>query len=221
MKPFAHIKGVLFDLDGTLADTAPDLGGALNDLLTRYDRPTLPLKDLRSLCSMGARGMIQRGFNLTPQDPYFEELRDEYLECYAERLVKDTVLFEGVTELIDALEAKRLRWGIVTNKFERFAKPLVAMIPTLAKTQVLVGGDTYDKPKPFPDPLIGAAQTLQLAPEELIYVGDDERDMVAAKAAGMSGIVARYGYLGNGNPPDAWPAQHHILTPLELLNLIP
>jgi len=214
------IQGVLFDLDGTLADTAPDLGGALNDLLSRYDRAPLPHSVLRPLASSGARGMILQGFGVTPSDPYFEELRDEYLECYAARLVRDSVLFPGVEELLASLDRHGLPWGIVTNKFTRYAEPLIALMPPLDRTACLVCGDTYERPKPYPDPLIGAAEMLNLPPARLLYVGDDERDMVAAEAAGMRGVVARYGYLGNGAPPEQWPAQHHIDHPVELINLI-
>lgn len=213
------IQGVLFDLDGTLADTAPDLGGALNDLLSRYDRPALPHDLLRPLASSGARGMILQGFGLTPSDPYFEELRDEYLECYAARLVRDSVLFPGVIELLASLDQMGLPWGIVTNKFSRFAEPLVALMPPLDRAACLVCGDTYERPKPYPDPLLGAADLLKLPAASLLYVGDDERDMVAAEAAGMRGVVARYGYLGNGAPPEDWPAVHHIEEPQGLLHL--
>jgi phosphoglycolate phosphatase len=214
------IQGVLFDLDGTLADTAPDLGGALNDLLSRYDKAPLPQPMLRPLASSGARGMILQGFGLTPSDPYFEELRDEYLECYAARLVRDSVLFPGVENLLDSLERMGLPWGIVTNKFKRFAEPLVALMPPLDRAACLVCGDTYARPKPYPDPLIGAAELIHLPVAHLLYVGDDERDMVAAEAAGMKGVVARYGYLGNGAPPEAWPAHHHIDDPEGLLSIL-
>jgi N-acetyl-D-muramate 6-phosphate phosphatase len=214
------IRGILFDLDGTLADTAPDLGGALNDLLSRYGRDPMPHEVLRPLASSGARGMVLQGFGLTPADPYFEELRDEYLECYAARLVRDSVLFPGVEQLLASLDNLGLPWGIVTNKFTRFAEPLIAQMPPLNRTACLVCGDTYERPKPFPDPLIGAATLLNLPAASLLYVGDDERDMVAAQAAGMHGVVARYGYLGNGAPPEDWPAQHHIDAPGDLLSLI-
>jgi len=214
------IQGILFDLDGTLADTAPDLGGALNDLLSRYDRPALPLDLLRPLASSGARGMILQGFGLTPADPYFEELRDEYLECYAARLCQDSILFPGVEVLLSSIEGLSLPWGIVTNKFTRFAEPLVALMPPLDRAACLVCGDTYARPKPYPDPLIGAADKLGLPAGNLLYVGDDERDMQAAEAAGMKGVVARYGYLGNGAPPEEWPAAHHIDHPTELLHLL-
>ena len=165
--------------------------------------------------------MILQGFGVTPSDPYFEELRDEYLECYAARLVRESVLFPGVKGLLASLDSLGLPWGIVTNKFTRYAEPLVALMPPLDRTACLICGDTYERPKPYPDPLIGAAEQLKLSPSAILYVGDDERDMVAAEAAGMKGVVASYGYLGNGAPPEEWPAKHYIAHPEELLNLLP
>ena len=214
-----RLRGVLFDLDGTLADTAPDLGGALNDLLDRYGRATLPIERVRAVASSGARGMLGQGFGITPADPYYEELREEYYQLYESRLCRDTRLFDGVEALLAALGERAIPWGIVTNKVERFAIPLVAQIPALAAARCLVCGDTYQRPKPYPDPLLGAAGQLALPPADLAYVGDDERDMQAARAAGMPGIVALYGYLGVEAPPEQWPADHRIASPEALLAL--
>jgi phosphoglycolate phosphatase len=215
-----QIRGVLFDLDGTLADTAPDLGGALNDLLDKYDRAHVPLERLRPRASSGARGMLAEGFGIGPADPFYEELREEYYQAYEARLCRDTVLFDGVAAMIAALEARAMPWGIVTNKVARFAQPLIAQLAPLNRANCLVCGDTYDRPKPYPDPLLGAAGQLGLAPQNLIYVGDDERDMQAAVAAGMGGVVARYGYLGIEAPPGDWPAHHHIDHPAGVLDLL-
>ena len=164
--------------------------------------------------------MIEEGFGIGPADPFFEELRDEYYAIYQDRLTRDSVLFDGVVELIAALQQAAIPWGIVTNKFARFAEPLVAQMPPLDSAGCLVCGDTFARPKPYPDPLLGAAERLAIAPAELLYVGDDERDMQAAVAAGMAGVVAAYGYLGNGLPPEQWPAAHHIAHPTELLALV-
>ena len=218
--PARTVRGVLFDLDGTLADTAPDLGGALNDLLERYGRPTLPLARLRPCASSGARGLLAEGFGITPSDAYYDELREEYYAHYATRLCRDTRLFDGVEQMLDDLDACAIRWGIVTNKFARFAEPLVAQLAPLYRAGCLVCGDTYERPKPYPDPLLGAAGQLDLPPAAVVYVGDDERDMQAAVAAGMTGIIARYGYLGNGPPPEQWPAEHQIARPADLLALL-
>ena len=220
LPPRAPILGVLFDLDGTLADTAPDLGGALNDLLDKYGRDPVPIERLRPRASSGARGMLGEGFGIGPADPFYEELREEYYQIYESRLCRDTVLFEGVENLIAELELRQVPWGIVTNKVARFARPLVAQLAPLSRAQCLVCGDTFDRPKPYPDPLVGAAQMLGLAPAQLLYVGDDERDMQAAQAAGMGGVVARYGYLGIEAPPEDWPADHHIDHPGEVLPLL-
>ena len=218
-QPLARPDGVLFDLDGTLADTAPDLGGALNDLLDRYGRTPVPIERLRPRASSGARGMLGEGFGITPADPYYEELREEYYQIYEQRLCRESRLFDGVAALIEDLEQRSIPWGIVTNKVERFAIPLVAQMAPLDRAHCLVCGDSYDRPKPYPDPLIGAASRLELAPARLVYVGDDERDMQAARAAGMGAVVARYGYLGVEAPPEDWPADHHIETPGALLRL--
>ena len=215
------VRGVLVDLDGTLADTAPDLGGALNDLLARYGREAVPMERLRRRASSGARGLLEEGFNLTPADPYYEELREEYYQLYESRLCRDTVLFDGVAAMVADLESRALPWGIVTNKVARFARPLVAQLGPLKGAACLVCGDSYDRPKPYPDPLLGAAQELGLDPADLLYVGDDERDMHAARAAGMGAVVANYGYLGNGAPPEQWPADHRIDSPAAILDLLP
>ncbi|MDE1982922.1 MAG: HAD-IA family hydrolase [Betaproteobacteria bacterium] len=211
------IRGILFDLDGTLADSAPDLGWALNTLLDRYGRPPVALDRLRRRASQGARGLLEEGFGVRPEDPFFEELRDEFLTLYRDNLSRRTVLFEGVPELLASLDARGLPWGIVTNKLARFTGPLVEALGLAQRAACVVSGDSYARPKPYPDPLLGAAGELALAPAELLFVGDDERDMVAAQAAGMDGIVARYGYLGEGTPPETWHARGWIDHPRELM----
>ncbi len=214
------ILGVLFDLDGTLADTAPDLAWALNTLRLRYDRPALPLSALRPLASHGARGLLKAGFDLSASDPYYEELRDEFLALYREHLCVDTRVFDGVHELLGALDQRRISWGIVTNKPARFTVPLVQQLG-LERAGCIVSGDTYARPKPYPDPLNGAAHELKLPIRSLLYLGDDARDMQAAQAAGAKGIIARYGYLGDELAPEEWPAEGMITHPLELLSFLP
>ncbi len=221
LKASAPTLGVLFDLDGTLADTAPDLAWALNTLRLRYDRPALPLGTLRPLASHGARGLLKAGFDLSPSDPYYEELRDEFLALYHDHLCVDTRLFDGVLELLGVLDTRKIPWGIVTNKLTRFTVPLVRLLGLDERAGCVVSGDTYARPKPYPDPLIGAAKELKLPVPALLYVGDDARDMQAAQAAGAQGIVARYGYLGEGPAPEQWPARGMIASPLELLSFLP
>jgi 2-phosphoglycolate phosphatase len=215
------IHGILFDLDGTLADTAPDLGHALNTLLARYGRDPVPLERIRPRASQGARGLIDEGFGAKPGDPFFEELRDEFLELYLQNLCRETVLFAGVSDLLDSLDLRGIAWGIVTNKLARYTDPLVTLLGLSERASCIVSGDTYAKPKPFPDPLLGAAREMELSPEALVYVGDDERDVQAAQAAGMDGIIACYGYLGNsGRPPEEWHARGMIAQPMDLLGYL-
>ena len=158
------IQGILFDLDGTLADTAPDLGYALNTLLLRYGRDPVTLERIRPRASQGARGLLDVGFGVQPGDPYFEELRDEFLQLYRDNLCRHTVLFEGIPQLLSTLEARGLPWGIVTNKLARFTDPLVAQLGLAERAACVVSGDTYAKPKPYPDPLLGAAREMELTP---------------------------------------------------------
>jgi phosphoglycolate phosphatase len=212
------IRAVLFDLDGTLADTAPDLGGALNRLLTELGRPTLPLEASRPLTSSGARGMLKAGLGLTPDHAEYEGLRLRFLELYEANLCRDTQLFDGIPELLDALESRSLPWGIVTNKAERFTLPLLRALQLDGRTACVVGGDTAPRPKPHPDPLLHAAARLGLPTAACLYVGDDLRDVQAARAAGMPVLAAAYGYLGEDADPTLWQADAVIAHPLEVLN---
>ena len=211
------IRAVLFDFDGTLADTAPDLAYAVNQLLGRYAREPLPLDVLRPRASQGARGLLAAAFDVKPGDPYYEELRDQFLELYETHLCRETRLFPGMAELLDALEARETPWGIVTNKLKRYTDPIVRGLDLQRRAAVVVSGDSYARPKPYPDPLIGAANELALPPEEIVYIGDDERDMRAGLAAGMQVVAARYGYLGCDLPPEQWNAHAIIDSPGELI----
>ena len=215
------VKAVLFDLDGTLVDTAPDLGGALNLLLRRYDKPELPLSRSRPLVSMGARGMLEIGFGLTPIHAEYEAMKTEYLALYEANLCRDTRLFDGMQNLLTTLEQRAIPWGIVTNKHSRFTLPLLAALNLDRRTQCIISGDSVAQPKPHPGGLLAAADVLSVTPStDIVYVGDDERDIQAALAAKMTPVVARYGYLGNGNPPTKWGAKLYIDYPLELLQTL-
>ena len=214
------VEGVLFDLDGTVADTAPDLAHALNLLRAERGLAPVPVSTLRSHVSHGARGMLEAGLDLRPGDADFIELRDRFLQLYEDNLVRDSCLFEGMAALLDALEARGLAWGIVTNKAERFAVPLIAGLGLSGRTGCLVGGDTTGKAKPHPDPLLEGAQRIGIDPARCLYVGDDRRDVEAAVAATMTPVVALYGYL-HGADPQAWGAQWMIDAPLDLLNGLP
>lgn len=210
-------RAVLFDLDGTFADTAPDLGYALNTLLETHGKPGLPLEQVRMVASSGARGMLGVGFGVAPGDPGYDALAAEFLDLYERNLCRCTGLFPGIGALLDAIEARGLAWGIVTNKAERFTLPLIRLLGLEPRAGCVVCGDTTAHRKPHPGPLLAAAERLGIEPAACIYLGDDERDMVAGRAAGMRVAVAEYGYMGLGNPPELWPADFRIREPLELL----
>ncbi|MGQ9659807.1 MAG: HAD family hydrolase [Thermochromatium sp.] len=208
---------VLFDLDGTFADTAPDMAAALDTLRCRHGRPPLPFSQVRPYASHGAPGLLKIGFGLTPGDPDYEPLHHEYLRIYESALVARTVPFPGMVELVDALDARGLPWGIVTNKATALAKPLLAQLGFLDRLACLVCGDTTPRPKPHPDPLLYACDLVGIAPERGWYVGDAERDIQAGLAAGMGTLAALFGYLGPDDDPHTWGAHGMIEHPLQLL----
>jgi len=212
-------KAVLFDLDGTLADTAPDLGGAVNVLRARRGLEPLPIDLLRPVASAGARGMLAVGLGKSPADADYEALRDEFLAEYESGLDRATRLFDGVRALLDELAARRVPWGIVTNKAMRFTAPVVASL-SLGDAAVVIAGDTTPHPKPHPAPLLAACERLGIAPAQAIYVGDDLRDVQAARAAGMPSVAAAYGYLGEDGDVAEWGADALIDAPIALLELL-
>ena len=211
------IEAVLFDLDGTLADTAPDLGYALNQQRIARGLSTIPLELIRTEASAGARGLLGLGFNISPSDSDYPDMREEFLDLYAARLCHDTQLFPGVSELLDQLDIRKLPWGIVTNKPARFAKPLIHLLGLSQRAACLISGGDTTHSKPHPEPLLTASHALAIAPDTCIYLGDDMRDVEASLAAGMEPVIARYGYLGNGHPPESWGARYLIDHPRELL----
>lgn len=213
------IKAVLFDLDGTLADTAPDLTYALNRVRVARELPPLPLAATRPVASQGARGLIGAGFNIHPGDPGYDQLRDEFLAVYADNLCRETRLFAGIPELLNRLEARALPWGVVTNKAERFTFPLLDLLRVRSRSACVIGGDTTGKIKPHPEPLLAASRAIGLAPQSCIYVGDDRRDVEAGQAAGMKTAIAKWGYL-NGQDPENWNADHMIEEPPDLLRFL-
>jgi 2-phosphoglycolate phosphatase len=200
------IRAVLFDLDGTLADTAPDMARTVNVLRGRRGLAPVPLGQVRPHVSKGARGMICSAFAISTEHPDFQGLREEFLEAYGDNLCVDTCLFPGMGGLLDELEERGIAWGVVTNKAERFARPVLQGLGLGERARVIVGGDTCMRAKPYPDPLLFAAGRLEVDPPVTLYVGDDERDVQAARAAGMPVLVAGYGYLGDGPQPEAWGA---------------
>ena len=213
-------RGVLFDLDGTLADTAPDLGFALNQQRLARGMPELPIEAVRSHASSGARGLLKIGFNIEPGQSGYDAMRDDFLNIYEVNLARNTRLFPGVAALLEQVERRGWRWGIVTNKAERFTFPLLRALALMERAACVICGDTTPNPKPHPAPLLAAAEKLGIPARQCIYVGDDERDVQAGHAAGMPVFVARYGYLGNGTPPDRWGADGFIDAPADLLGVL-
>ena len=215
----APSRAVLFDLDGTLADTAADLAAALNHLRTQRGMNALPVSEVRPFASMGARGLLRAGFGLSSDDPGYLAMRNAFLDRYDENVCIETRLFPGMAELLRELVQRRIAWGIVTNKSSRFTSRIVAAMKVVPAC--IVCGDSTPHLKPHPAPLFLAADQLKLAPPKCFYVGDDLRDVQAARAAGMRPIAVEWGYHHpDGGRPDAWDAEAIIARPIDLLPLL-
>ena len=214
------VRAVLFDLDGTLVDTAPDLGYALNAMRGR--RGLAPLADavIRPQASHGSQGLLGLGFGVTPEHPDFPDLRQEFLDLYAQNLAEYSVLFPGMAELLAHMEGEGIAWGVVTNKPERFTVPLLRQLGLLERAACVVSGDTCPQPKPHPGPMLHACRSAGVEPGQCLYVGDAERDVQAATAAGMPTVIALYGYLGADDRPEAWGAAGYIDSPTALLDYL-
>lgn len=210
------IKAVFFDLDGTLADTAPDLNYALNRVRGARGLAPVPVAATRPFTSHGARGLLGVGFDIRPGDPGYDALREEFLAIYADNLCRETRLFPGMAELLDALEERALPWGVVTNKQERFTLPLLEQLGVRGKAACVVGGDTTSQSKPHPEPLLAACRAIGVAPGDCVYVGDDLRDVEAGRAAGMKVAIVAWGYF-NGGEPDTWNPDWRLERPQDLL----
>lgn len=217
---FQNIDAVLFDLDGTLIDSAPDLGAAADKMRTDRGLASLPLAQYRPMAGAGAKGMLGIAFGAEPGRDDFDELREEFFVNYEACMTKRTYEFDGVAELIAALDSGGFLWGVVTNKSQRFTLPLTAAMPLFKTARTIVSGDTTPHAKPHPAPLLEAARQLGVAPERCVYVGDDLRDIVAGRAAGMPTVAAAYGYLGTAAETTSWKADATIVSPLELLKLL-
>jgi phosphoglycolate phosphatase len=214
------VRLVLFDLDGTLADTAPDLAGAVNRMRSARAIAPLPIDELRPFASHGARGLVGRAFGVTPEDPGYEELRQEFFREYESALCVQSTLFPSVAETLAEFDATGVLWGIVTNKIARFTQPLVQALGLAGRAACVVSGDTTPYPKPHPAPLLHALAATRVAASAALYVGDDRRDVEAGRAAGVRTVVAGYGYLGDGGPYTQWGADHIIDAPSDLVALI-
>lgn len=215
----ATARAVLFDLDGTLADTAPDLAAAVNKMRAARAQELLPYEELRPVASAGARGLLGVGFGVTPEHPDFAALREEFLANYAADLCVESALFPGIEPMLHELSARGILWGIVTNKVEGLARPLVEQLGLAREAACLVGGDTTPHSKPHPAPLLHAAEAMGIAPAKVIYVGDDLRDILAGHAAGMLTVAAAYGYCGDTEPV-SWGADALVKSTGELAALL-
>ena len=214
------MKAVLFDLDGTLIDSAPQLVGALNQLRQQYDLPPIPFLVGRPYASHGAAGLLKAGFNMDKNDPLFDARVQEFLDIYKEVFNLNMQCMEGIEELINTLNFRKISWGIMTNKAKKFAQPIVSSHPLLKSAACLIAGDDVSMPKPSPEGLIKASQMLSIEPSDIIYLGDDRRDVMAANDAGMVSVAARYGYLEVGDDAKSWGAQYIIDKPSELLDYL-
>jgi N-acetyl-D-muramate 6-phosphate phosphatase len=219
-KLFSPYEGIFFDLDGTLADTAPDLVAATNKLLVARKLTPKPYEFLRPYASAGARGLLEGAFGISPDHEDFVALRDEFFSNYENALLVDSKLFDGIDHLLDQMDAANLPWGIITNKSERFTNPLTDLMGLRQRAVSTVSGDTTPYSKPHPEPILHAARTSNIDPSKSIYVGDDIRDVLAGKAAGMKTVAAAYGYCGCKEPPEAWGADYIANNPLDLLQII-
>ena len=217
---FQQIRAVLFDLDGTLVDSAPDLSAAAEHLRALRGLPPLPFEQYRRHAGSGARGMLGVAFGITPDHADYETLREAFYVRYETNMTQRTVVFDQVEDLLVALMQQGLRWGVVTNKAQRFSVPLTTGMQLFRSASTIVSGDTTPHAKPHPAPLLEAARQLGLLPAQCLYVGDDARDIQAGRAAGMSTVAARYGYLGPDADVASWGADAQVLSPLEVLKLL-
>lgn len=214
------IKAVILDLDGTLLDTAPDLGAALNIQLAKHNYPDVPFEQIRPLASHGSKALVKLGFNIDEQHPDFASLRQEYLNIYSEHSCNLTTLFPGMTDVLAYLQNKQIPWGIVTNKPGWLTMPILKKLALIDKTNCVVCGDTLSVTKPDPAPLLYACELLHCKPSECIYIGDAEFDIVAGHRAGIKTILAGYGYITEKDKIHEWQTDAIINSPTEILNYL-
>ena len=208
-----HLKTVLFDLDGTLADTAPDLADALNTVLINNGKDALPFEQIRPVVSHGGMALVRLGFDIEPEHPEFEPLRQQLLQIYASSIANKTRLFPGMTKLLNSIESAGMNWGVVTNKPAWLTEPLLDALQLSQRAVSIVSGDTLTERKPHPSPLLYACEQAGSQGFECVYVGDAERDIVAGNKAGMKTIVALFGYIGTEDRPDTWGADALLESP--------
>lgn len=219
MKP-ENICAVLFDLDGTLIDTAPDLAYALNLQRNRHGLPLLADDIIRPQASHGARGLLGVGFGLQPDAAHYSIMREEFLQLYSENICRHSQPFPGILDLLQTLETRNLGWGVVTNKPARFTEPLMSILNLAERATCIVSGDTCAQPKPHPAPMLVAAELCGVVPAQCLYVGDAARDIEAATAAGMPALAAAWGYLDSSDQPETWGAHAIIYAPADILDYL-
>ncbi|MBD3669483.1 MAG: phosphoglycolate phosphatase [Gammaproteobacteria bacterium] len=212
------IQTVLFDLDGTLADTAPDLAFALNEVRRRHGLDAMPFENIRPVVSHGGVALIRLGFAMEPEHPRFEPLRQELLDIYLDNIAVNTTLFNGMDMVLDTLEAEGKQWGVVTNKPGWLTEPLMRELGLTHRAAAIVSGDTLPQRKPHPAPIIHACEQIGCEIAQCLYVGDAERDVEAGHAAGMKTMVALFGYIGQTDQPQQWGADSLVETPADILN---
>lgn len=220
MSHTSPIRTVLFDLDGTLADTAPDLAYALNTVLVEQGKPALPYETIRPVVSHGGIALIRLGFALSPDDPQFAPLRERLLAVYRENIAVHTRLFDGMAELLERIEERSLNWGVVTNKPAWLTQPLMAALGLSSRAATIVSGDTLKQSKPHPAPMLYACEQAGSQAHECLYVGDAARDIEAGNNAGMLTLVALFGYIAEQDDPHSWGAHGMVNTPLEILDYL-
>lgn len=212
------IRTVLFDLDGTLADTAPDLAYALNQVRHEQGLEAMPFEQIRPVVSHGGIALIRLGFQLQPEHPDFEPLRERLLEIYVDNIANQTTLFDGMETVLTQLEQRGLLWGVVTNKPGWLTEPLMQQLGLSSRAATIVSGDTLPQRKPHPAPMLLACEQTGSRAEQCLYVGDAERDIEAGRAAGMKTMVALFGYIEADDQPQQWGADSMIETPLSILD---
>ena len=213
-----RIKTVLFDLDGTLADTAPDLAAALNAVRQAKGKPALPFEQIRPAVSHGGKALIEVGFNLSPDSDEAETLRLQLLDHYRDNIANHTRLFSGMEEVLDHIEQSGANWGVVTNKPGWLTEPLMAELGLQPRAACIISGDTLNERKPHPAPLLHACELAGSQPEDCVYIGDAERDIMAGKRAGMHTLLALFGYLDESDQPHEWGADASVESPQAILH---
>jgi len=214
----ASIKTVLFDLDGTLADTAPDLAFALNEVLKEQGRAPLPFDIIRPYVSHGGPALTQLGFGITAEHPDFEPRRQRLLEIYRANIARETTLFPGMAELLNHIEKNNMNWGVVTNKPGRLTKPLMDALGLSDRAACIVSGDTCNNRKPHPEPILHGCQLAGSEAQHCVYIGDAQRDIEAGRRAGMKTIVALFGYIADDDKPEQWQADIMLDAPQAIID---